>query len=95
MASETVRIRAQTHAKLRQLADQTGQSMPDVLDDAVEAYRRQRFLQGVARDFASLRSDPQAWAEELAERRQWDTALVPMTSKTRAVEDRLRILLEL
>ncbi|MHB1033922.1 MAG: hypothetical protein ACYC35_03585 [Pirellulales bacterium] len=75
MASETVRIHAQTHAKLRQLAEQVGQSMPEVLESAVEAYRRQRFLEGLARDFAALRSDPQAWADEMAERRAWDASL--------------------
>jgi hypothetical protein len=75
MVSEIVRIRPDTHAKLKQLAKAEGESMPDVLDRAVEAYRRQQFLQGLASDFAALRSDPKAWADELAERQAWDATL--------------------
>lgn len=32
------------------------------------------FLAGLADDFAALRADPVAWAEELAEREAWDVA---------------------
>jgi predicted transcriptional regulator len=75
MASEIVRIRPDTHAKLKELAEQAGESMPNLLEKAVEAYRRQQFLEGLADDFAALRADPKAWAEELAERAEWDTTL--------------------
>jgi len=33
------------------------------------------FLVGLADDFAALRADPIAWAEELAEREAWDMTL--------------------
>jgi len=49
--------------------------MIEVLSEAVEAYRRQTFLEGLNADFAGLRSDPRAWNEELAERQAWDTTL--------------------
>jgi hypothetical protein len=39
--------------------------------EAGEAERR-AFIKGVVSDFAALRSDPKAWAEELAERQAWD-----------------------
>ena len=49
--------------------------MSVVLNKAVEAYRRQRILEQANAADAALRSDPKAWAEELAERREWETAL--------------------
>lgn len=49
--------------------------MPAILDKAIEAFRRQRFLEGLARDFADLRADPEAWREEQEERRVWDSTL--------------------
>ena len=44
MASETVRIKPETHAKLKAISEATGRSMPEVLDQAVEVLRRQRCL---------------------------------------------------
>jgi predicted transcriptional regulator len=75
MASETVRIHPQTHAKLKQLADEVGESMPDVLERAVDAYARRRFLELLNQDFAALRGDATAWREETAEREAWDATV--------------------
>ncbi len=71
----TVRIGTQTHTKLKELADASGESMSAVLDKAVEIYRRERFLQEVNRAYASLRDDKEAWQDELEERRVWDVTL--------------------
>ena len=75
MASATVKIDAETYAKLRAAAAETGEPMIAVLAKAVEAYRRRTFLEALNGDFAVLRADPQAWNEELAERAAWDNAL--------------------
>lgn len=75
MASETVRIHPQTHAKLKQLAEESGQSMTELLEKAVEAYRRQRFLEALNEDFAALRARRKAWGDELEERKAWDRTL--------------------
>jgi predicted transcriptional regulator len=71
----TVRIRPETHEKLQKLANETGQPMLVVLDEAVESLRRQRLLQETNRAFEALRSDPKAWQAELMERRQWEATL--------------------
>ncbi|WP_442481915.1 hypothetical protein [Aeoliella sp. SH292] len=76
MASETVRIKPETHAKLRSIADEAGQTMPEVLEQAVELLRRQRLLDATDRAYAKLRSDPKAWAAEEAERAAWDRTLL-------------------
>ena len=42
--------------------------MQTVLDDAIERYRRDKFLDEVNAAYARLRADPEAWKEELDER---------------------------
>ena len=61
--------------RARALAEETGESMTELLDKAIEAYRRQQFLAGLNSDLAALRRDPAAWEEEQAERKQWDATL--------------------
>jgi hypothetical protein len=49
--------------------------MQAVLDEAIEHYQRDKFLDDVNAAFANLRSDPKAWKEEQAERALWDKTL--------------------
>jgi hypothetical protein len=76
MSSRTVRIKPETLAKLRTLAKDAGQTLPQALDKAVDAMYRQQWLEGLAEDYAKLRSDKKAWAEELRERALWDNTLM-------------------
>ena len=75
MSSLTVRITSSAHAALRALAEETDESMTEILDKAIEAYRRQQFLAGLNSDFEALRRNPAAWEEEQAERTKWDATL--------------------
>jgi len=75
MPSDTVRVKPETHAKLKAIAEQTGRPMPEVLEQAVETLRRQRLLAEANSAYAALRVDAKAWAAELAEREAWDGAL--------------------
>jgi hypothetical protein len=76
MSTPTVPISETAHEILRELAQQTGQTTMEVLDKALEAYRRQVFLEAVNAGYAALRADPEAWAEHLAERQLWDATLM-------------------
>jgi predicted transcriptional regulator len=71
----TVRISEDTRDKLRALSERSGESMQDVLDQAVEQYRRSRFFAEVDLAYAALRADPAVWADELAERETLDGAV--------------------
>jgi hypothetical protein len=73
--SLTVRITRSAHAALRSLAEETDESMTEVLEKAIEAYRRASFLAGLNGDFAALRQNRAAWEEEQQERRAWDATL--------------------
>jgi hypothetical protein len=75
MNSLTVRITRSAHATLRALAEESDESMTEILDKAIEAYRRQSFLAGLNSDFDALRRKTAAWEEEQAERKQWDVTL--------------------
>ena len=76
MSASTVRISEASHQILKELAEQTGQTMMDVLDKALDAYRRKLFFEQMNAGYAELRADPEAWAEHLAERKQWDATLM-------------------
>ena len=43
-----------------------------VLDDAIERYRRERFLRAANADFAALKADPKSWKQELHDRELWE-----------------------
>ena len=71
----TVDISETAHQTLQDLSKQTGQPLNVILDKAVEEFRRKQFLEEANRAYAQLKNDPQAWAEELKERRAWDVTL--------------------
>jgi predicted transcriptional regulator len=71
----TIRISDSAHGTLRELSRAEGKPMLALLDEAVEALRRQRFLQQVNAAYATLRADPRAWEAVEAERRAWDATL--------------------
>ena len=73
--SATVRINPESHRKLKTLAEELGESMPTVLEQAIEALRRERFLELASRAYGELRGDKKAWAAEQAERKAWDKTL--------------------
>ena len=75
MGYGTIRISDTAHGVLRALAQEEGKPMLALLDEAVEALRRQRFLEQVNVAYAALRADPQAWETLETERREWDATL--------------------
>ena len=75
MQTATVRISESSYRVLREMSQRDNKSMQVVLEQAIEAYRRQCFLQGLSSDFASLRENDVEWQEEKAERSAWDVAI--------------------
>ena len=76
MASATMRITQQSLDKVRLLSSMTGQRQQDVVDAAVEVYRRHIFLQQANAAFATTKTDEAAWKHESAERAAWDRTLL-------------------
>ena len=76
MPNPTVRLSPDAYSALKQLAETSGDSMQDILGRAIEAYRREVFMQEANASYAALRHDPQAWADWQAELRAWDATLL-------------------
>lgn len=70
-----VRIKEETHQRLQQLAKSSRRSLPDVLDEAIKQYEKQRFLADCDAAYTRLREDQEAWQDELDERALWDNTL--------------------
>jgi predicted CopG family antitoxin len=63
----TVRISAETHKRIKQMADEDNTSMSDVIDSAVEKLRRERIARKANEVWAEAMKDPElqrTWAEE-------------------------------
>lgn len=71
-----IRINPADHHLLKALAEQQGASLPDTLHLAIKALHRKTLLEEANAGYAALRADPQAWADEQAERSLWDRAEV-------------------
>ena len=72
---QTIRIRPETRRKLEVLAKSESTTMTRLLDKAVDAYRRQQFLEATNAAFAALRRNPKLWEQEQKERQEWDATL--------------------
>ena len=70
-----VRVSDHTHSTLRELSEQTGMPMQELIAEAVETMRRRRILEMTNAAYAVMRADPERWQDELAERSEWDVAL--------------------
>lgn len=95
MESTLVRVSKPTRALLRLMAKRSGCSMQEVLDRAVEEYRRRRFLEEVNAGYAALGRDAAgaslaaeeiaAWNDTLQDgldpQESWDTEGKPIPKR--------------
>lgn len=72
----TVRISERSQKLLKEFANEDKKSMSELLDNLLEQERRKRFFDELDAAYIELRSDATKWAEELAERQEWDCTLV-------------------
>lgn len=70
-----VRISKNTHEVLRSLSNTEGKPMQDIIEKAIDDYRRKAFLKGLSNDYRMLRTDAEAWKEYAAETALWDNTL--------------------
>lgn len=66
--ANTIRISNSSHQLLRQISEASKEPMQVVLAKAVEEYHRKQFFEQFDAAFAALKSDGDAWREEVAER---------------------------
>lgn len=70
--SATMRVREATHSKLADLANSTNRPIVDILEEAVERYRREVLLESADRAYAAWRHEQ---GEDDDDQRAWDTTL--------------------
>jgi hypothetical protein len=76
MSTPIVRVSDASHRLLRDLTEQTGKTTMEVLDRALDAYRRMVLCEPPSGGAAALRADPEAWAEVEPERKLWDATMM-------------------
>jgi predicted transcriptional regulator len=67
----TIRVSEETHEKARELAEQRGEPMSDVISTAVDRLWRDEFWREANEAWAELRRDPARLRQELDERARW------------------------
>ena len=75
MSGVTMKISRETHRLIESVARHEGKSMQDVVEKAVEAYRRAQMLRETNQAYRRLRRNSRVWREETAEREILDGAL--------------------
>jgi hypothetical protein len=76
MSTPTVRLSKAAHRLLREMAEQSGETMLEILDKALDAYRRRMFFEKLDAGYAALRADPKVWASVEEERKAWEATLM-------------------
>ena len=75
MNSSTVRINVKTFKILNEIVKNTGMSKQEILDKAIEDYRRKEFIREANEAYSFLKKDNEKWQEEINERHEWDVTL--------------------
>lgn len=75
MQSAMVRVTQDTHALLRAISEQTGETMQSILEEIVRERHKALFWEKTNIAFASLKADKEAWKDVVSEREAWDGTL--------------------
>lgn len=75
MASTSVRVTEETWSMIKDLATKTNSTMQDVIQQAIEDYRRKKILEETNQAFLRLKNNPEAWQDELQERKEWENTI--------------------
>ena len=68
----TTRISQEARKILRELSEEENCTMQEIIDKALEEYRRKQFLEKSNQAYAKLRQNQEEWQEEKREREAWD-----------------------
>ena len=75
MQTTTVRVSAAHHQMVQELAAAAKNTIQGTVEKAIEESHKQMFWKQTRAAYAALRSDPEAWEEELQERKAWEATL--------------------
>ena len=72
----TVRISPASDLIIQELVNKTGKSKLEIIEEALESYRFHEKMRLFNESYARLKSDKNAWADELADREELDGTLM-------------------
>jgi hypothetical protein len=75
MSSNVVKLKPETYARVKQIAEESHRPMQEIVAAGIEALDRLQFAREFTEDYAALRRDSQAWRKELQERELWEVTL--------------------
>ena len=75
MSTTTIRVSTTIRNTLHEMAQDAGLSMQQLLEQALESYRRQRLLQEANAAYEALAADPETWSDYQQELTDWDATL--------------------
>ena len=75
MMTTQVRIRRKDKEKLQAIARQSGNSMQDILSEAIESFRRWLFILAANKQYGDLIKDRQALKAEQEVQELWESPL--------------------
>jgi predicted transcriptional regulator len=78
--STTIRVSERTRDRFARLAETTGRSMTQLVDEAADALERRVFFDQLSARYEALRGDGSAWSEIEAERSAESGALPDRSS---------------
>jgi hypothetical protein len=78
--STTIRVSERTRDRFARLAETTGRSMTQLVDEAADALERRVFFDQLSARYEALRADGSAWSEIEAERSAESGALPDRSS---------------
>ena len=70
-----VRVSDDSYRQLRTMALESGETLSDLLTEAIDALFRRRFVDAANAAYARLKQDEKSWRREIAERAAWDATL--------------------
>ena len=68
-------ISESAYLQLKAMARESGETLPELLAEAIDALYRQRFLSAANAAYARTRQSSTLWTEECKERAAWDATL--------------------
>jgi predicted transcriptional regulator len=71
----TIRISQETYNTVKSIAKQQNQKIQAVVEQAVKDLKKKNFFDNLNSDYAKLKVNSPAWAEEKVERAEWDAVL--------------------
>jgi predicted transcriptional regulator len=73
--STTIRISTKTHFLLQEMAREENQPIQKLVERMLAEYRKKRYWEKANTAYKKLKEDPEAWREELEERKAWEATL--------------------